>query len=441
MTPCELDATAVAAAIRRGEITSEEAVRSCLERINAVDGAIQAWAHLDAELALGQARDADVARREGKPLGPLHGVPVALKDIFDTKDLPTEDGTVLHSGRRPILDSTPTALLRASGAVVLGKTVTTELATFSPGKTRNPHNPEHTPGGSSSGSAAAVASHMVPLALGSQTAGSTIRPASFCGIVGYKPTFGRISRHGVLLLSRALDHVGLFGRTVADVALLAGPLMAFDAKDPDMQPRAVPDFVGTAGEEPPVTPRLAFVKGAGWDEASEDVHGAFAELVETLGANVVEIALPEAFSGAIAWHRTIMNADLAHNLVKEYERGKDKLSARLCEMIEDGQRVRAVDYNDAVERAGVLNVLLDQVFKSFDAILTPAALGEAPAGLGATGSPIFCATWTLLGTPALSLPLFTGSNGLPIGAQLVGSRGDDARLMRVANWLCGIAAA
>lgn len=426
---CAADA---AAAIRAGTVTSEELVGACLDHIKVFEDTVGAWAYLDPDHALKQARDADLARREGKALGPLHGIPVGVKDIFDTMDMPTEDGTVLHAGRQPGEDATAVALLRAAGAVIMGKTATTELAVSAPGKTRNPHDPGRTPGGSSSGSAAAVAAFMVPLAIGTQANGSVIRAASYCGVYGYKPTHGLISRHRVLQQSRPLDQVGVFARTVEDAALIAEQLMGFDDRDPDTRPRARPNLLRAATEEPPVPPALAFVKTPVWDQANEDTRGAFAELVEHLGEHVKELQLPEIFDHAVAWQRTIMEADLARSLEREYARGRDRLSCALREMIERGQRVLAVDYNHAVGQIPVLNRVLDGVFDWCDAILTPATTGEAPHGLESTGSPIFCTTWTLCGVPAISLPLMQGTHGMPIGVQLVGPRGGDARLLRTA---------
>jgi Asp-tRNA(Asn)/Glu-tRNA(Gln) amidotransferase A subunit family amidase len=245
---------------------------------------------------------------------------VGVKDIFDTIDMPTENGTVLHAGRHPGHDATAVALLREAGAVIMGKTVTTELAVYAPGKTRNPHDPERTPGGSSSGSAAAVAACMVPFAVGTQTNGSIIRPASYCGVVGYKPTHGLISRHGVLQQSQPLDQVGVFARTIEDAALIAEQLMAFDDRDPDMRPRARPNLIKMVAEQPPVPPRLAFVKTPVWDQADEETRRAFVELVEHLGEHVGPFELPEMFNDAVTWHRTIMEADLAKSFEREYAR-------------------------------------------------------------------------------------------------------------------------
>jgi Asp-tRNA(Asn)/Glu-tRNA(Gln) amidotransferase A subunit family amidase len=342
---------------------------------------------------------------------------------------------VLHAGRRPRQDATLVSLLRAAGAIILGKTVTTELAVYAPNKTRNPHDPEHTPGGSSSGSAAAVADGMVPLAIGTQTNGSVIRPASFCGVYGFKPSHGLISRTGVLAQSPPLDTVGVMAADLEGLALLAEPLMAFDAKDPASQPRARPQLREVLRAPPPVPPRLAFVRSPVWDQVAEDTKAGFAELVEALGERVEEMALSASFDDAIEIHRTIMEADLAKSFAREYETGSDKLSSRLREMIERGQEVRAVDYNRAVARTATLDAVLAEFFASYDAILTPAAPGEAPRGLGSTGSPVFCTIWTLCGVPAVTLPLLTGASGMPIGVQLVGEKGDDARLLRTASWL------
>lgn len=430
-----MTAAEAAEAIRAGQITSEELVAACLERISSLEERVGAWVFLDRDLALAQAREADLARREGRALGPLHGIPVGVKDIFDTKDMPTEDGTVLHAGHQPDADATAVSLLRQAGAVIMGKTVTTELAVYSPGKTRNPHDPERTPGGSSSGSAAAVAAHMVPVAIGTQTNGSTIRPASFCGVYGFKPSHGLISRHHMLQQSRPLDHVGVFGRTIEDVALAAEPMMAYDENDPDTRPRARPALVRTAAEEPPVPPRLAFIKTPVWEQADEDTKAAFAELMEQLGESAEEVRLPEVFNNAVDWHRTILHADLARSFEREYAQGKEKLSPILREMIEHGQKVLAVDYNRAVENRVLLVRILDEIFKWYDAVLTPAAIGEAPRGLGSTGSPVFCTLWTLCGMPAVSLPILEGSGGMPMGAQLVAPKGGDARLLRTARWL------
>lgn len=429
-----LSASDGARAIREGSISTEQLVEACLGRIHAAEPEVQAWQFLDPEHALAQARARNLDRMEGRPTGPLHGVPVGIKDIIDTADMPTEDGTVLHAGRTPDRDATVVSMLRAAGAVIMGKTVTTECATYTPGKTRNPHNPEHTPGGSSSGSAAAVAAGMVPLAIGSQTNGSVIRPAAYCGVFGFKPTHGLISRHGILKLSRTLDHVGMFARTLEDIALLAEQLTGYDERDPDTRPRARIPFVQTAAEEPPLAPRFAFVKTPLWERVEDETREAFVELAGMLGDQCEEYELPESLRGAWDWHRDIMEAEMAANLDLEWEKGRDRLSESLRGQLARGREVRALDYQKALARIPVLNRGFDELFSSYDAVLTPAAPGVAPK-LAATGDPAFCTLWTLCGMPALSLPLMTGSNGLPLGVQLVGRRDDDARLLRTGRWL------
>jgi Asp-tRNA(Asn)/Glu-tRNA(Gln) amidotransferase A subunit family amidase len=430
-----LTAADVARAIRDGMLSSEDLVAACLARISEVEPQVQAWQFLDPEHALSQARRRDLERREGRAFGPLHGVPVAIKDIIDTGDMPTEDGTALHAGRTPPQDATVVAMLRAAGAVILGKTVTTELATYFPGKTRNPHNPEHTPGGSSSGSAAAVAAGMVPLALGSQTNGSVIRPAAFCGVYGFKPTHGLVPRTGILKLSRALDHVGVFARTVEDVALVCEQLVGHDELDPDTQPRARVPFREIAAAEPPLPPLVGFARTPLWERVDDDAKEAFGELKEDLGDRVVELSLPGSALKSLDWHRTIMEAEMAANLAAEYEQGREQLSSSLREQLERGRAVTAFDYQQALARISALNEGFEEIFDRCDAIVTPAAPGCAPKGLDSTGDPAFCTLWTLCGMPAINLPLMQGANGLPLGVQLVGKRGDDARLMRTARWL------
>ncbi len=430
-----LSAADAARAIREGAISAEQLAEACLARVRDADRDVEAWTYLDPEHALKQARARDQDRREGRPVGPLHGVPIGIKDIFDTGDMPTEDGSVLHAGRMPEHDATAVAMLRAAGAVILGKTVTTEFATFSPGKTRNPRNSQHTPGGSSSGSAAAVAAGMVPLALGSQTNGSVIRPAAFCGVYGFKPTHGLIPRGGVLKLSRTLDHVGMFARTLEDIALLAEQLVGHDLRDPDTRLRARVPFVDTVAQEPPLPPMLAYVKGPAWERATEETQAAFAELAAALGDRIVEVEMPASARQSLDWHREIMEAEMAANLDLEWEKGRDRISDQLRTQLARGREVKALDYQRARARIPLLNEGFEEIFERCAAIVTPAAPGTAPAGLQATGDPAFCTLWTLCGMPALSLPLMRGENGLPMGVQLVGRRDDDARLLRTARWL------
>jgi Asp-tRNA(Asn)/Glu-tRNA(Gln) amidotransferase A subunit family amidase len=431
-----ISATEAARLIRDRVISSEELVEACLARINEVDGRVQAWTFLDPDYALEQARAADERRLSGQPIGPLHGVPVGIKDIFDTADMPTENGSVIYAGRTPSRDATAVAMLRAAGALIMGKTVTTEFAYFAPGKTRNPHNSEHTPGGSSSGSAAAVAANMVPLAIGSQTNGSTIRPAAYCGVIGFKPTHGLISRHRALALSRTLDHVGLFASSVDDIALLAEQIVGYDENDPDTRPRARVPFANIAAEEPPLAPVFAFVKTPRWESADEDTKEGFAEIIEQLGSQVEEVELFPSAGEAWEWHQTIMGAEMAHNLDREWTKGRDRLSEQLREQIARGREVRAADYLGALSRIAPVHESFVELFEQrYDAILTPAATGAAPKGLSSTGNPSFCTLWTLCGMPCVTLPLLQSADNLPIGVQLVGPRHGDARLLRTARWL------
>jgi Asp-tRNA(Asn)/Glu-tRNA(Gln) amidotransferase A subunit family amidase len=420
--------------IARGAVKAVELVEAYLARIAEREPEVQAWAHLDPGYVISQAEAADRLRATGRPTGSLHGVPVGLKDIIDTRDLPTENGTVFDKGRRPFDDATIVSHLRSAGAIILGKTVTTELAAFTPGKTRNPHDPTRTPGGSSSGSAAAVGASMVPLAIGSQTNGSVIRPASFCGVVGYKPSRGLISRRGVLAQSETLDTMGVFSRTVEDAALIVDAIAGHDQRDPQTVMAAAPQLVATAKSRPPVKPSLAFVRSSVWAKAEEDVRSGFAELQETLGDRIVEVELPEPFAEAHNWHRVINFAEMARNYARYFDKDPSLLSDRLRGQIEEGLAAHAVDYLRALDGIARLNNGLERLFDRYDAIVTPAAPGEAPAG-EATGDPAFSTLWTYCGVPAVTLPILTGSSNMPIGVQLVGRRFYDGRLLRTAEWL------
>ena len=334
----------------------------------------------------------------------------------------------------PEHDAELVARLRNAGAVILGKTVTTEFAYFHPGKTRNPHDHARTPGGSSSGSAASVAAHMVPLSIGSQTNGSMIRPASFCGVVGYKPSYGSIPRTGVLALSGALDQMGIYGRSVEDVAF-AETMMGPEPGKRGVNPGPL---MTIASSQPTVRPKLAFVRTPYWDRAEPGTRAAFEELVASLGGDIEEMPLPEAFGETAAWLRTVMTAEMAHNLGHILDAHPGEMSKVLSDLIVEGRGVTAVDYLAARAMQSRLRKALAPAFARFDAMLTPAAMGEAIAfDLGSTGDPIFCTIWTFLGLPAVSLPLLKGPNGLPIGVQLVSAPSNDARLLCTARWLAG----
>jgi len=430
-----LSATEARLRLGAGDCSVTGYAQALLARVDAVEPQVQAWVCLDRTHVLAQAEAADRAHARGDTDGPLFGLPVGVKDIIDTADHPTENGTVLHAGRMPRHDAAVVRALRAAGGWVMGKTVTTELATYAPGRTRNPHDPAHTPGGSSSGSAAAVAAGMVPLAIGTQTNGSVIRPASFCGVYGFKPSAGMIPRTGVLTQSPAFDAIGVFGRTLDDVALLAQVLAGHDPQDPLTQLRSTPPLLRLATVDVSVPPRLGWAATPFWDRVAPDAQAAFGELLARLEGRVAPVELPASAAEAVGWHRSVMEADMAGSFEFEYERGRDRLSASLRGQIERGRQVTAVDHRKALARVPAMLERLDTVFDRCDALLTPATLGTAPVGLASTGDPLMCTLWTFLGMPALSLPLLRGENGLPLGVQLVGRRGDDARLLCTARWL------
>jgi Asp-tRNA(Asn)/Glu-tRNA(Gln) amidotransferase A subunit family amidase len=421
--------------LKKGEFTCEELVTNYIDHINKYEKNVEAWEFFDETLILKQAKKLDQDHQSGKVHGDLHGVPVGIKDIFDTENMPTSDGTEIHKENPSWNDCTVVSKLKQAGAIIMGKTVTTELAYYSPGKTKNPHDPTRTPGGSSSGSAAAVASHMVPLAIGSQTNGSVIRPASYCGVVGYKPTKGLISRHLVLQISRALDQIGVFSDTLEDAALISEQLFGYDKQDPDTSLSAKPKLLDATKQKPPLEPIFAYIKLPFMDELDEDAKKGFEEIKDELKGKIDEIELPEGFVDIPEWHKVIMESDMARSFSVEYTKSKHKLSNNIIEAIERGMKYTAVEYNNALSKIDAANIYFKQFFYDYDAILTPSASGEAPKGLKSTGNPIFCTIWTFCGMPCISLPLLKGRNGLPIGVQLVSSLFDDERLFRNASWL------
>lgn len=437
MAPALSSLTALDAAdrLRRGEISATDLARACLDVVAAREADIHAFVFLDPEHIIAQAEARDAARRDGEPQGPLHGIPVALKDIVDTADMPTRNGTPLDRDRRPATDATIVARLRAAGAVIFGKTVTTELAAMHPRETRNPYHLERTPGGSSSGSAAAVAAGMVPLAVGTQTNGSVIRPASFCGVIGLKPTYGLIPRTGVLTQSRDLDTVGVFARTIDDAALLVDVLAGHDPADPDSLRQEPRPLHNAASRSPTESPRIAFVRSPVWLQADAATRAAFEAFAASLGDCCTDLELPTAFDDAVRVHRTLNFAGMAYNYQRYYERGRQELSPFMSGAIEEGTAIPAVAFLQAREDQAALRALLDRLFDEHQVILTPAAPGEAPHGLGATGNPAFSTIWSLCGVPAITLPLLRGPSDLPLGIQLVGRAGEDACLLAIAKWL------
>jgi Asp-tRNA(Asn)/Glu-tRNA(Gln) amidotransferase A subunit family amidase len=411
--PALPSAVALAATIRAGDTSSEEVVRNCLERIVASEDVLSAWAHLDPDQAVAEARRRDRQARDGEvPLGPLHGVPVGIKDIVDTAGLPTAHGSPIYADNVPDADAAAVARLRAAGAVVVGKTVTTEFALFSPGPTSNPHDRSRTPGGSSSGSAAAVAAQTVPLAIGTQTAGSVVRPASFCGVVGGKPTFGAVPTDGVKPCSTSLDTVGAFARDVADVALALGVM----ADDVD---RFTPAELGDR-------PRLGLCRTPQWDQLEASTRSAFETAAERLAgrADVVEVTLPPGFERLVDAQVTIMTVEAYRELTWERTHHADQLSDQLRRFLA-GAEARLDDYDDALALADRCRAEMAEVFARTPLLFAPSVLGEAPP-ISSTGDPLLCRSWTLLGTPTISVPVMTGPNGLPLGAQVIAAPDDDA---------------
>lgn len=414
----ELTATEAAAAIAQGTSSSEALVRACLEHITERETQVRAWEYLNPEQALAQAR----ARDREAPQGPLHGVPVGIKDLIDTRDMPTAYGSPIYAGYQPAWDAACVALLRAAGAVILGKTVTTEFAMFTPGKTSNPHHPGHTPGGSSSGSAAAVAAAMVPLALGTQTAGSIIRPASFCGVVGYKPTHGQFAVAGIKALSQTLDTLGGMARSVADMALLRAALVGGNAR--------LTPWEGT--------PRIGVCRTPQWPLATTATQQALASASQQLaaaGARVRDMELPGVFHSLATVQETIQIFEGARCCAYELTRHREQLSQKLLDLLAPAQDISYAAYAEALRLVALCRRQLEQIFTEYDVLLVPSAPGEAPAGLEATGNPIFNRLWTVLHTPAINLPGLTGPNNLPVGVQVIGPIGEDERLLSLAEWM------
>ncbi len=410
-----LSASEAARRIAAGTLTARALVESCLERIERREGEVGAWAYLNPDQALAEAR----ARDQSTARGPLHGVPLGVKDIMDTADMPTGYGSRAYHGHRPGGDAACVALARAAGAIILGKTVTTEFAALSPGKTRNPHHRERTPGGSSSGSAAGVADFMMPLAFGTQTAGSIVRPASFCGVVGMKPSFGLVATAGTKPLAPGLDTIGGFARSVADIALLLAAL----TDRPELRPAA-----------PAPRPRIGVYRPPPWDQAQPATIAALEAAREALaraGAAVSDRAAFPAFDGLTAAQHAIMNHEAARNLAWERLNRATEIMPRTAAMLEDGMAVTAAAYDAARRGAVAARAQLGAFFGEFDALLVPAAPGEAPP-IATTGDAVFNRPWTLLHVPCITLPGHRGADGLPVGVQLVGRSGEDAQLLAIA---------
>jgi Asp-tRNA(Asn)/Glu-tRNA(Gln) amidotransferase A subunit family amidase len=415
----QLPAWQAAALLARRELSAVDLVRACLDRIAEREPEVLAFVQLGADAALARARELDA----GPVRGLLHGLPFGVKDLFDSADLPTGYGSPIYTGQQPVADAAAVALCREAGAVLLGKTVTTELANMFPGVTRNPHNPAHTPGGSSSGSAAAVADHMLPLALGTQTAGSLIRPAAFCGVVGYKPSHNRVPKAGVKSLSETLDTIGGFARSVRDVALL-GAVLTGDARlaDPSAFDQAA-------------APRLGWCRTPEWDQADADTQQAWAQAETLLAGHGQALVLPDSLSGLVAVQKAVQAFETAHSLSHERLHHAQQLSAPLQALIADGLAISGESHARNLQATANARQQARALFADCDVILAPSSMGAAPAGLDGTGDPLFCRSWTLLGLPCVHLPFARGAQGLPVGLQVIGAYGDDHRLLAAAHWI------
>ena len=416
----EMSATEIAGKIAAGETTSESVVRDCIARIGARDSVVKAWVNFDPDLALAQARALD----RGAKRGPLHGVPIGIKDIIDTFDMPTEMGSPIYRGHRPPADASCVALLRRAGVVILGKTVTCEFAGMAPGVTTNPHNAAHTPGGSSSGSAAAVADHMVPAALGTQTGGSVLRPSSYCGIFGFKPTYNTFNKMGVWPAADSIDTIGLHARSIDDLELITA-ILRMQAPQSSRKLNS--------------TPRIGLCRTEIWDSAQPEtmaaVEGAAAALGRA-GAAVNEITLPAAFRGMHGVARSTINfVERAACMAFLWDNRRDALSPQMQRYVEGGQKTSREDYVAAFRRLDECRALLASIFDKVDALLVPCVLGEAPKGLEFTGDANMQAIWTAMHTPSMTLPTHRGPNNLPVGIQIVGQRYDDDRLLACARWI------
>lgn len=412
----QLTGTEAARWIRAGRLRPIELMEACLARISDREPAVRAFAWFDAAAAMRAAAQA--------PQGPLHGLPLGVKDVLDTADMPSEYGSPIWKGWRPRADAAAVAWARAAGAVAIGKTVTTEFATRKPGPTANPANPRHTPGGSSSGSAAGVAAGFFPFAYGTQTAGSVIRPAAFCGVVGYKPSFGLISRIGMKIMSDSLDTVGVIARSVADCALLAGAVSGHDLGDPEARPSTAP--------------RVGLCRSPSWNLAAPETQALMERVVgalERAGAAVVDRELPAPFAELVQAHPVVMNSESGRALGWELAHARDGISPGLLERLEFGLGCDEVTRT----RAHTVFQRTQQAFpaatEGLDVLITPSAPGEAPAGLEWTGDPAFNFIWTSLHVPCVTVPAGTGPNGLPLGIQIVGRQGQDRALLTWAQWV------
>ena len=421
--------------IKSGEVTSKELCEVYINRIEKFEKKVCAWAFFDKKKLLEKAEEADTYRSSGKPLGPLHGIPVALKDIIGTYDMPTECGTKLRKGKSLSQDSEVSNLIKNSGAILMGKTVTTELAYFDPGKTKNPHDYTRTPGGSSSGSAAAVASYMTPLAVGTQTNGSVIRPASYCGVVGYKPSFGLISRTGILKQSSFLDQVGVFSRTVEDAAYFSKVLIKKDLYDCDTVHYSVDNMMDEFNKDLEFEPKFIFYKTESWKKISKKNQEIFNYFIKSFKKNVEVFDEPSYFKDIFKYHKIIHETDMARSFSDYYRLSKKSLGKNLIKAIERGKKYSAYEYGEAIDFRSRAYESYKEVFDDYYGVITPSSLGVADKGLASTGSPELSTIWTYMGLPTLNLPVLSGENNLPLGLQIIGNKFDDLRFLKYAKWL------
>lgn len=422
--------------IRSGRVSSEALVKACLTRIEQTEPTIKAWAYLDHKGALEQARELDRIRKSGRATGALHGVPVGVKDIIDTRDMPTECGSPIYPGRRPESDARLVEHLHEAGAVIMGKTRTTEFAFLHPTVTTNPFDATRTPGGSSSGSAAAVAARHVPLAVGTQTGGSVIRPASFCGVYGFKPSRGTISRSGVFRTSASLDQVGCFANTIEDIGLLTDVLAGYDQRDPASFARPRAGVLAGANAEVPVAPDIAWLDMPYHDRLDADAREGLDQVIEALGDRVERFPASPRLADLVTVHKTIYDFEIRQNMSEVTSAHWTSLSDEMQAAVDRGGQISLAQYEDALAVKVSAESFFAEHFNDFDAILSPSATGEAlPLGAGNTGDAVFCTVWTLAGLPCLTLPLLVGRNDLPIGVQLIGAVEEDDRLLRTAAWM------
>ena len=419
--------------IRAGDATSSTLVTHYADAIESTDANIHAWVDFSRDTATSQATTLDDIRKRGEPTGSLHGIPVGIKDIYDTADFKTQYGSAIHDQHQPENDCAVVEKLKEAGAMVMGKTVTTEFAFMHPSITCNPHNTDYSPGGSSSGSAAAVAAGHVPLAIGSQTNGSVIRPASFCGVYGFKPSRGIISRRGALATSDTLDQVGVFGADVGDIALLADSLAGYDATDNASYKEPKPQMLQGYLSEPPVEPAIAWLDMPYAGNYSADANEGFEELLSELDS-IERLPVPQTFAALIPSHKLIHEYEIVRCLKERIDKHWEQISDTIKPVLLAGKEHTEEQYREALTIKTAAEAWFQEFFNDYDAILTPSALSEAPL-MGSTGDPVCCTIWTLCGLPCISLPLLTGTNDLPIGVQLVGAFRQDDRLLRTTRRL------